>query len=217
MHTTRHTRAGRNRRVIVAGAPLIAAAGIAVVAPSGATAIQLPGSDFEIDDDANLVLDAGNPGSIDWATVDDDRKADAPSGQTDDSFGNGTKEDTAVPSVIDGSIPNNKSDLLNFGAYLETTPGGEHFLNIFWHRVQEPTGTTNMDFEFNQSSMISANGVTPVYIVRLDSVKVGDITLNNIQGAVHANGMPVVLLGMSFLGQLEMRNDGSALSLTKRF
>jgi Prealbumin-like fold domain len=35
-------------------------------------------------------------------------------------------------------------------------------MHMFWHRVQEPSGTTNMDFEFNQSKTISANGVTPV-------------------------------------------------------
>lgn len=63
----------------------------------------------------------------------------------------------------------------------------------------------------------TANGVTPIYRVRFDSVKVGDITLNNVEGAVHASGLPVVLLGMSFLGQLEMRNDGSSLVLTKRY
>ena len=62
---------------------------------------------------------------------------------------------------MDGSIPPNKSDLLNFGVYLETNASGR-FLNLFWHRVQEPKGTTNMDFEFNQSSTLSANGVTPV-------------------------------------------------------
>ena len=33
---------------------------------------------------------------------------------------------------------------------------------MFWHRVQEPSGTTNMDFEFNKSETLSANGVTPV-------------------------------------------------------
>jgi hypothetical protein len=33
---------------------------------------------------------------------------------------------------------------------------------MYWHRVQEPTGTTNMDFEFNQSRVVSGNGVTPV-------------------------------------------------------
>ena len=60
-----------------------------------------------------------------------------------------------MPTVVDGSIPPNKSDLLTFGGYLETNPAGDRFLNIFWHRVQEPNGTTNMDFEFNQSSEIS--------------------------------------------------------------
>ena len=89
---------------------------------------------------------------IDWANVAETRKADLPTGADDDSFGQGTKEDTAVPTVVDGSIPPNKSDLLNFGVYLETTPSGRRFLNMFWHRVQEPSGTTNMDFEFNQSS-----------------------------------------------------------------
>ena len=120
----------------------------------------LAGSNFEIDDNANLVVDHAPP-SIDWVSVSEDRKADLPTGSGDDSFGQGTKEDTAVPSVVDGSIPPNKSDLLNFGVYLETTATGR-FLNLFWHRVQEPQGTTNMDFEFNQSETLSSNGVTPV-------------------------------------------------------
>jgi aspartyl protease family protein len=63
----------------------------------------------------------------------------------------------------------------------------------------------------------TANGITPIYRVRLETVKVGDITLNNVEGAVHVSGLPVVLLGMSFLGQLEMRNQGDSLVLTKRF
>ena len=63
--------------------------------------------------------------------------------------------------MVDGSIPPNKSDLLNFGVYLETSATGK-FLNLFWHRVQEPQGTTNMDFEFNKSEYDLGNGVTPV-------------------------------------------------------
>ena len=35
-------------------------------------------------------------------------------------------------------------------------------MHLFWTRVQDPSGTTNMDFEFNQSEIISANGVTPI-------------------------------------------------------
>ena len=123
--------------------------------------VSLTGSNFEIDTDANLKVD--DTGSLDWVSVNETRQADQPTGTGDNSFGQGSKEDTAVPAVVSGSIPPNKSDLLNFGVYLETHPTtGARFLNLFWHRVQEPSGTTNMDFEFNQSRTISANGVTPV-------------------------------------------------------
>jgi hypothetical protein len=140
----------------------LVAAGLILVLPATAShgLASLPGSNFEIDIDANLKVDHAAP-SIDWASVSEDRKADKPSGATDDSFGQGTKEDTAVPTVVDGSIPPQKSDLLTFGVYLETNANGR-FLNLFWHRVQEPQGTTNMDFEFNQSRVTSSNGVTPV-------------------------------------------------------
>jgi len=120
--------------------------------------VSLPGSEFEIDTDANLAVDDPSP-SIDWAGVTEDRRADDPSGSEDNSFGQGSKEDTPVPVVVSGSIPPNKSDLLNFGVYLETTSAGK-FLHMFWHRVQEPSGTTNMDFEFNQLNTLSGNGVT---------------------------------------------------------
>src|SRR5581483_11344209 len=74
-----------------------------------------------------------------------------------------------------GSIPPNKSDLKNFGVLTETNAAGS-FLHLFWARVQDPSGTTNMDFEFNHNqceyigssttptvqSLSSANGVTPV-------------------------------------------------------
>ena len=63
--------------------------------------------------------------------------------------------------MVDGSIPPNKSDLRNFGVYRETV-GSTDFLHLFWHRVQEPSGTTNMDFEFNQSSTLTSNNTTPV-------------------------------------------------------
>ena len=122
--------------------------------------VTLPGSNFEIDTDANLKVDHASP-SIDWSSVNEIRKADTASGSADESFGNGAKEDTAVPSVVDGGIPPNKSDLKFFGVYQEGT-SSSGFLNLFWSRVQEPSGTTNMDFEFNQSNVLSGNGVTPV-------------------------------------------------------
>jgi hypothetical protein len=121
----------------------------------------LPGSNFEIDVNANLKQDDPAP-SIDWASVSEARKNDLASGTNDDSYSGGTKEDDACPGTTTGSIPNNKSDLLTFGAYVEPEAGGPGFLNLFWTRVQEPSGTTLMDFELNQSSTLCANGVNPV-------------------------------------------------------
>jgi hypothetical protein len=118
----------------------------------------LTGSTFEID--GNLVVNT--TGNKDWANAPNLQKGfDKPTGTTDDSFGQGTKEDDAVPTVVDGSIPNNKSDLKRFYVSSETV-GANDFLYLAWERVQNPTGTTNMDFEFNKSSTLSSNGVTPV-------------------------------------------------------
>jgi Prealbumin-like fold domain len=121
----------------------------------------LPGSNFEIDNNANLKRDDATP-SIDWASVTESRRSDLATGQNDDSYSGGAKEDDACPGTTTGSIPNNKSDLLTFGAYVEPEANGPGFLNLFWHRVQEPSGTTLMDFELNQSSTPCANGVNPV-------------------------------------------------------
>ncbi len=60
-----------------------------------------------------------------------------------------------------GSIPPNKSDLLWFYNYAEKV-GNNWYLNLAWVRVQDPSGTTNMDFEFNQSDVLSSNGQTYV-------------------------------------------------------
>jgi uncharacterized surface anchored protein len=153
-------RAGRLKFAVMAA--VLAALSIAIVASAHPDA-SLPDSNFEIDTDANLKVDhTDDLLALDWANVAENRKADTPSGSGDDSLGQGAKEDTPVPAVVDGSIPPQKSDLLNFGVYQETTAAGRNFMHLFWHRVQEPQGTTNMDFEFNQSSTLSGNGVTPV-------------------------------------------------------
>jgi hypothetical protein len=124
----------------------------------------LAGSNFEIDIDANLKVDDAAP-SIDWAAVNEIRRSDALTGRNDDSYAGGAKEDDTCPGTTTGSIPNNKSDLLNFGAYVEPEVGGPGFLNLFWTRVQEPSGTTLMDFELNQSSTDCGNGVNRVRTV----------------------------------------------------
>jgi len=64
----------------------------------------------------------------------------------------------------------------------------------------------------------TASGVTQVYRVKLDTLKIGDIVLHNVDAAVHTSGqLPIGLLGMSFLNRMEMRRDGAALTLTRRY
>lgn len=72
----------------------------------------------------------------------------------------------------------------------------------------------------DRSVMQTANGLVAVYKVKFDTVKLGDITLNNVDGTVlegNALGGRFGLLGMSFLTRTDMRREGDTLTLIKRF
>jgi aspartyl protease family protein len=75
-----------------------------------------------------------------------------------------------------------------------------------------------IDYKKGQPAFSStANGVAPIYLVKLDRVKVGDIELTQVEGSVHEGGLPIGLLGMSFLNRTEMRREGQHMTLIKRF
>lgn len=64
----------------------------------------------------------------------------------------------------------------------------------------------------------TANGTVKTWNITLSKVQVGSVTLNNVKASVLDGDSPRnVLLGMSFLGQLEMKNEGSSLKLKKKF
>ncbi len=63
----------------------------------------------------------------------------------------------------------------------------------------------------------TANGVVPAYQVMLNTVRVGDIELNQVEAVVQEQGLPIILLGMSFLNRTAMQRDGEQMVLTKRF
>jgi aspartyl protease family protein len=72
--------------------------------------------------------------------------------------------------------------------------------------------------EGKESLSYTASGKSKVYIVNLKKVRVGDIELRNIQGAVHEGNFPVVtLLGMSFLSKLDMKREGRIMELHKKY
>ncbi len=65
--------------------------------------------------------------------------------------------------------------------------------------------------------IITANGPALVRHVRLDSVRVGEIVVDNVDAMINIdNNLPFVLLGMNFLNYLDIQGDGQTMSLRKR-
>ena len=64
----------------------------------------------------------------------------------------------------------------------------------------------------------TASGTEFAYRVTLDRVRVGGIEQRNVPALVlQGREPPMALLGMSFLGRVDMRNEGSALVLEGRY
>ena len=133
---------------------------------------------------------AGNIGPIDPITcpalgAGTNCGVDLTGSKSDDSFAQGPKEDDLAPSVGTGSIPPNKDDLSRFYINQETgTNTGDQFLYLAWERT-DLLGSAHMDFEFNQSNLPSANGVTKVRTA-------GDMLVTFDFGG---SGVPVLSLG----------------------
>ncbi|WP_398308922.1 TIGR02281 family clan AA aspartic protease [Zoogloea sp.] len=66
-------------------------------------------------------------------------------------------------------------------------------------------------------TMQTANGLVRGWLVSLDRVSAGSVTLRNVPGVVVDAEMPYVLLGMSFLNRMDMRREGTALYLRQRY
>jgi aspartyl protease family protein len=63
----------------------------------------------------------------------------------------------------------------------------------------------------------TANGVVMTYMVRLNSVRIGDVEIYDVEAAVLPGSMPYVLLGNSFLSRFQMRRENQQMVLERRF
>src|SRR5882757_2966609 len=147
-------RRNRSRRWWLTAATMVAvsAASIVFVAASGAV---LGGSSFE-GNDGNMLVDGG-AGSTDWANVSPVTILDG-SGKTDDTIGS-SKEDDPYPQIVTQSAPP-KDDFTSVHLATDVI-GSEVFLYQASIR-SAPNGSANENVELNQSTTLSANGVTPV-------------------------------------------------------
>lgn len=199
MHSNRASvpKTKRNLSILAAITALLVGLVSAIASADHGGDANLPGSNFEIDADANLIdNDDYTPETDDWATVTEIRETDAVNGTGDNSYSGGVKENTACPTETTDSIPPNKSDLLSFHFY-EEEGAGDHpgYINLAWSRVSEPSGTTLMDFEFNQSDTACPQGPnvlrTPGDLLIEYSIDQGgahaDITVREWSGSAWGN------------------------------
>lgn len=116
-----------------------------------------------------------------------------------------------------------------------TADGKGHFfaqgsLNGYPLRFLVDTGATSiaigaadarrigLDYKAGQRAGVgTAAGVVPAWRVSFNTVKVGAITVHQVDGLVLETNLDMPLLGMSFLNRMEMKRDGQIMTLTQRY
>jgi aspartyl protease family protein len=75
-----------------------------------------------------------------------------------------------------------------------------------------------IDYTKGQRGMSNtANGQIGIYRVSLSSVRVGDVTIYNVDATVLPAAMETILLGNSFLSRFQMKRENDVMVLDKRF
>jgi aspartyl protease family protein len=76
-------------------------------------------------------------------------------------------------------------------------------------------GLNYRDGQLGASS--TANGMVPVWHVKLASVRIGDVEIYDVNASILPSGMPYVLLGNSFLNRFQMMRDNDQMVLERRY
>src|ERR1700745_1522147 len=158
MGTEGEFRRSRGRRYWFLGATLAAAVVFSVLFVASSGAVLSP-STFE-GNDGNMTVDTA--GHTDWVSLAGNpglqTLIDKPSGTSDNSFGQGTRENDTTVTVVSGTIPPNKNDLTRSYIYNDQF-NGNSFLYLAWERAAN-TGDAHIDFELNQHPTTGFNAST---------------------------------------------------------
>jgi aspartyl protease family protein len=142
----------------------------------------------------------------------------------------GRRETVKLGMVMSGFQPANRATVVLW-------PGGggqyrtEGMINGQSVRFLVDTGATTIALSGDEATRLgidfrkrgrvgyasTASGVVRAYSLTLDKVELGAIALYNVEAGVIEGSFPSeVLLGMSFLGRLNMKREGEQLELTTR-
>jgi aspartyl protease family protein len=179
---------------------------------------------------AVLVIDGGPPKTYSvGSTVADGVKLIASDGSTATLEVHGKRETIAIGGYVSRAVGHSRASVT-----LEPDSGGHYLvqgqINGGAVRMLLDTGATAISLPASDAARLginyrkgkidyvtTANGTMPVYRIALDTVKVGDIEMHQVDAVVQESGLPFILLGMSFLNRTDMRRDGEQMVLTKRY
>lgn len=144
----------------------------------------------------------------------DGRKQRLAVGQNSVSAGNDTREAAVVSLTADSAGHFFTAGTVNGAPVRFLVDTGATLIAM----GRTDASRANVDYQKGQPAMsMTANGPTRIWKVSLNSVRVGDVMLNQVDAAVHEQDLPIVLLGLSFLNRMEMKRDGQAMTLKKRY
>jgi aspartyl protease family protein len=142
----------------------------------------------------------------------------------------GKREIVKLGTVMAGFQPTDRASVSLFA-----TSGGHFFadglVNGLPVRFLVDTGATMIALSGDQAKRLgidyrkrgqpgranTAGGVVSMYSLSLDKVEIGPITVYNVEAGVIEGSYPrEALLGMSFLGRLNMKREGEQLELSQR-
>ncbi|HEY0846068.1 MAG TPA: TIGR02281 family clan AA aspartic protease [Noviherbaspirillum sp.] len=179
---------------------------------------------------AVLVIDGGPPKTYSvGATITEGVKLVAASDTAATIEASGKRQTIAIGEHVNRSVSSGRASVtLNADGRGHYVVQGQ--INGGTVRMLLDTGATTIalpaseatrlgiDYKSGRPAYVStANGTVPAYRIMLNTVKVGDIEINQVEALVQEQGLPFILLGMSFLNRTEMRREGTQMVLTKRF
>lgn len=87
--------------------------------------------------------------------------------------------------------------------------------------VMNSNDATNAGIDYTKGTLIpmqAAGGIVHGYQISIRTLKLRDMVLNQVDAVVlEGNSPPFVLLGMSALNRVDMKREGIALTLTKKY
>jgi aspartyl protease family protein len=82
---------------------------------------------------------------------------------------------------------------------------------------QSEADAIGLKYRDGQRGMVNtANGSVPAYRLTLNSVRIGDVQVFNVEAVVLPASMSQVLLGNSFLSRFQMKRDNDTMTLDKK-